>query len=70
LEDAETGELVELDTADPLVRQRFSEQAAAHTEELLGDLRREGLDALRLTTNAPYLPALQRFFRSRGRARA
>ena len=70
LEDAETGELVELDTADPVVRQRFSAQAAMHTEELLADLRREGLDALQLTTDAPYLPALQRFFKSRGRARA
>jgi uncharacterized protein (DUF58 family) len=70
LEDAETGDLVELDTADPVVRRRFSEQAAAHTEEVLGDLRREGLDALQLTTGAPYLPALQRFFKSRGRARA
>jgi len=70
LEDSETGELVELDTADREVRQRFSEQAAAYTEALLGDLRREGLDALQLTTDAPYLPALQRFFKSRGRARA
>jgi len=70
LEDAETGELVELDTADPKVRQRFSEQAAAHTEALLGDLRREGLDAVQLTTDTPYLPALQRFFKSRERARA
>jgi uncharacterized protein (DUF58 family) len=70
LEDAETGELVELDTADRVVRQLFSAQAAAHTEELLADLRREGLDALQLATDAPYLPALQRFFKSRGRARA
>ena len=70
LQDAETGELVELDTADPLVRQRFSEQAAAHTEELFRDLQREGLDALQLTTNARYLPVLQRFFKSRRRARA
>jgi uncharacterized protein (DUF58 family) len=69
LEDAETGELVELDTADPLVRRRFGEESALHSEELLRDLRREGLDPLQLTTDAPYLPALQRFFKSRGRAR-
>jgi hypothetical protein len=52
------------------VRHRFSEQAAAHTAALLADLRREGLDALQLTTDVPYLPALQRFFKSRARARA
>ena len=70
LEDAETGELVDLDTADPAVRQRFAEESARQTDELLGDLRREGIDALQLLTDAPYLPALQRFFKSRGRARA
>jgi uncharacterized protein (DUF58 family) len=70
LEDAETGELIELDTGDVVLRQRFKEQAAVRTRELLGDLRREGIDALPLSTDAPYLPALQRFFKSRQRARA
>jgi hypothetical protein len=53
-----------------VLRQRFKEQAAVRTRELLGDLRREGIDALPLSTDAPYLPALQRFFKSRQRARA
>jgi hypothetical protein len=67
LEDAETGELIELDTADPNVRRLFSEQAIGRVERLVSDLRSEGVDTLQLKTDAPYLPALQRFFKSRGR---
>ncbi|MGC2032603.1 MAG: DUF58 domain-containing protein [Steroidobacteraceae bacterium] len=66
LEDAETGELIELDTADPNVRRLFSEQAIGRVEQLVSDLRSEGVDTLQLKTDAPYLPALQRFFKSRG----
>jgi len=67
LEDAETGELIELDTADSNVRRLFSEQAIGRVERLVSDLRSEGVDTLQLKTDAPYLPALQRFFKSRGR---
>ncbi len=70
LEDAETGELVELDTADPAVRERFNEQAVERVQGLISDIRAEGVDTLELKTNAPYLPALQRFFKSRGRRRS
>jgi uncharacterized protein (DUF58 family) len=70
LEDAETGELVELDTADASVRARFHEQSVAAVERLMGDIRAEGIDALALKTNAAYLPALQRFFKSRERRRS
>jgi uncharacterized protein (DUF58 family) len=66
LEDAETGEVVALDTADPEVRQRFNRAAAAHVEKLMRDIRSEGVDTLALKTGAPYVPALQRFFKSRG----
>jgi len=66
LEDAETGELVALDTADPDVRERFNRAAIAHVEHLVRDIRAEGVDTLALKTNAAYVPALQRFFKSRG----
>ncbi|HEY3654091.1 MAG TPA: DUF58 domain-containing protein [Steroidobacteraceae bacterium] len=69
LEDAETGELVELDTADASVRQRFNQQAVARVKGIIGDIRSEGVDTLELKTNSPYLPALQRFFKSRARKR-
>jgi uncharacterized protein (DUF58 family) len=66
LEDAETGELVALDTADRQVRERFNRAAVAHVEDLARDIRSEGVDILSLKTNAAYVPALQRFFKSRG----
>jgi uncharacterized protein (DUF58 family) len=69
LEDAETGEVVELDTADHLVRGRFNAQALERIERLVGDVRSEGVDILQLKTNVPYLPALQRFFKDRERKR-
>jgi len=66
LEDAESGEVVALDTADWQVRERFNRAAVAHVEKLLRDIRSEGVDTLELKTGAPYVPALQRFFKSRG----
>jgi len=69
LEDAETGEVVELDTSDPQVRGRFNRQAIERVERLVADIRSEGVDALELKTNAPYLPVLQRFFKARERNR-
>jgi uncharacterized protein (DUF58 family) len=69
LEDAETGEVVELDTADPMVRGRFNAQALERIERLVGDVRSEGVDILQLQTDVLYLPALQRFFKDRERKR-
>jgi uncharacterized protein (DUF58 family) len=69
LEDAETGEIVELDTGRASVRQRFKELALERGRRLKSDLRGEGIDTLQLQTNSPYIPALQRFFKTRGRTR-
>ena len=69
LEDAETGEIVELNTASATVRARFKAHSLARSRQLAGDLRAEGIDALQLQTDAPYLPALQRFFKTRERRR-
>jgi uncharacterized protein (DUF58 family) len=70
LQDSETGAVIELDTANPAVRSRFNRQALERVRNLVTDFRAEGVDTLELDTNAPYLPALQRFFRSRERRRA
>ena len=70
LEDAETGEIVELDTASFLVRERFKQQAAERGRRLVSDFRSEGVDTLQLQTDSPYMPALQRFFKIRERRRA
>ena len=69
LEDAETGELVELNTARAAVRKRFSELSLERSKRLRTDLRSEGIDIVQLRTDTPYIPQLQRFFKSRGRAR-
>jgi uncharacterized protein (DUF58 family) len=69
LEDAETGEIVELDTTRAVVRQRFKEQAQERSRRLALDLRSEGIDTLQLQTDTPYIPALQRFFKTRVRGR-
>jgi uncharacterized protein (DUF58 family) len=70
LEDAETGEVVEIDTGSAAVRRVFRERAAERSARLVSDLRSEGVDTLQLLTGAPYLPALQRLFKNRGRKRA
>jgi len=70
LQDSETGAVIELDTADPKVRSRFDREAAERVRNLVNDFRAEGVDTLELDTNAPYLPALQRFFKTRERRRA
>jgi len=67
MEDAETDEVVELDTADPEVRARFAEGVNERTRRLVRGFRAEAIDTLELDTALPYLPALQRFFKNRER---
>jgi uncharacterized protein (DUF58 family) len=69
LEDAESGEIIELDTGSAAVRKRFLELANDHARRLVNDFRSEGVDTLELKTDAPYMPALQRFFKTRERRR-
>ena len=70
LEDAETGEVIELDTASAAVRKRFKAAAEERRRRLVIDFRSEGVDTLQLRTDTPYIPALQRFFKTRERRRA
>jgi uncharacterized protein (DUF58 family) len=69
LEDAESGEIIELDTASAAVRKRFKELSLERGRRLVNDFRSEGVDTLQLQTDAPYMPALQRFFKTRERRR-
>jgi uncharacterized protein (DUF58 family) len=69
LEDAETGEIIELNTARASVRKRFNELSLERAQRLRSDLRAEGVDIVQLRTDTPYIPPLQRFFKSRGRPR-
>jgi uncharacterized protein (DUF58 family) len=69
MEDAETGEVVELDTGNPEVRARFEREATDRTRRLVRGFRAEAIDTLELDTATPYLPALQHFFKTRERRR-
>ena len=67
LEDAETGEQLEINTADRTTRARFSALAETHRAELYRTLRRNSIDAISLRTGEDYLPALRSFFKQRER---
>lgn len=70
IEDAETGELFELDSKSRAVRGRFATVNADRLAELDRRLIRTGVDTLRLNTAEPFAPTLQRFFEiRRGRRR-
>jgi uncharacterized protein (DUF58 family) len=67
LEDAETGEQIEINTADRTTRARFSALAETRRTELNRTLRRNSIDAISLRTGEDYLPALRSFFKQRER---
>ena len=67
LEDAETGEQIEIDTANRTTRTRFVDLANEQELGLLRTLRRNNIDAIGLRTGEDYLPALRSFFKQRER---
>ena len=67
LEDAETGEQIEIDTASRATRTRFVDLASEQQAALLRTLRRNNIDAIALRTGEDYLPALRSFFKKRER---
>ncbi len=70
LEDAETGEQIEINTGDRHIRTRFSEAARAQRAETTHTLRRNNIDTISLRTSDDYLPALRAFFKQRERRMA
>jgi len=70
IEDAETGELLEMDSGRHVVRDRYATTNAERLAELDRALNRTGVDTMRLNTAEPFAPMLQRFFEMRrGRRR-
>ena len=67
LEDAETGELFELNTSLPAVREHFAEIADDRARQLQRILRAEAVDALWLSTDQLYVASLMAFFKDRSR---
>ncbi len=70
LEDAETGELLEVESYRGVIRDRYSRTNAERLAELDRAFRRAGVDTLSFNTAEPYAQTLQRFFETRrGRRR-
>ncbi|MEP6663507.1 MAG: DUF58 domain-containing protein [Verrucomicrobiota bacterium] len=67
--DAETGEVVEINTNDFRKLNAFSERQTKSQTELLRLLRSANIDAIQLRTDQEYGPALGRFFETREKRR-
>ncbi len=65
LRDAESGELVEIDTSRRSFRTRYREKNREEKERLLKIFRKADVDCIQLTTGEPYVTALRRFFLQR-----
>lgn len=67
--DAETGEVVEINTHDARKRNAFAERQTKSQADLLRMLRSANIDAIQLRTDQDYGPALGRFFETREKRR-
>jgi uncharacterized protein (DUF58 family) len=69
LEDAETGEILEINTADPGSRDAFALRRQKQLADLARQFRSSGIDNIQLRTDEPYSAALGNFFETRERRR-
>jgi uncharacterized protein (DUF58 family) len=69
LEDAETGEILEINTADPGSRDAFALRRQKQLADLARQFRSSGIDNIQLRTDEPYGAALGNFFETRERRR-
>jgi uncharacterized protein (DUF58 family) len=69
LQDAETGEIVEVNTGDQRKRNAFAERQAKAQNDLARLFRSAGIDAIQLRTDQPYAAELGRFFETREKRR-
>ena len=69
LEDAETGDIVELNTASAGNRDAFALRQEKSRGEIARQFRTAGIDSIQLRTDEPYSAALGRFFENREKRR-
>jgi hypothetical protein len=69
LTDAETGELLEVNTLDARKRGAFAERRARHQKEMLRVLGSADIDTIEVRTDQPYAAALGYFFETREKRR-
>jgi len=69
LEDAETGEIVELNTGHASSRDAFALRQQRQNEDLARQFRSSGIDTIQLRTDEAYSAALGKFFENREKRR-
>jgi uncharacterized protein (DUF58 family) len=69
LEDAETGEILEINTSDPSSRDAFALRRQKQLADLARQFRSSGIDSIQLRTDESYSAALGNFFETRERRR-
>jgi uncharacterized protein (DUF58 family) len=69
LKDAETGEVMEINTSDARKRQAFARRQSDGQAELARLFRSARIDAIQVRTDQPYAAALGRFFETREKRR-
>ena len=69
LQDAETGEIVEVNTGDARKRAAFAERQTKTQGDIARLFRTVGIDAIQLRTDQPYAAELGRFFETREKRR-
>ena len=70
LEDAETGEQIEINTSSRSVRAAYLREIEERTARLDREFRKRRVDSIPLRTDQDYVPALRTFFRNRERRMA
>ena len=70
LTDAETGEVIEINTGDDRKRSSFAQRQAQAQADLARLFRSAGIDSIQLRTDMPYAIELARFFETRERRRS
>lgn len=69
-EDPETGALIEVQTADPRLRERYAAAASAQRADIAAHIRHAGADHLELSTGRNWLVDVARFITTRRRRAA
>lgn len=69
LEDAETGEIMEINTSDVGIRSTFARRREYWQDELKKNLRMLGIDLIKITNGQPYAGELEKFFKQREKRR-
>ncbi|MFO7725992.1 MAG: DUF58 domain-containing protein [Oceanipulchritudo sp.] len=69
LEDAETGQQIEVNTSEPELQQIYRYQNHQRLGRMEEVFRRSGVDHFRVHTQEPYISALRAFFKNRERRR-